>query len=40
MADEATGAVVQERLAKPVDLLLGRKTFDISILAHALGLLA
>jgi len=24
-----TGAVVQERLAKPVDLLLGRKTFDI-----------
>jgi dihydrofolate reductase len=27
-ADEATGAVVQERLAKPVDLLLGRKTFD------------
>jgi len=28
-ADEATGAVVQERLAKPVDLLLGRKTFDI-----------
>ena len=23
-ADEATGAVVQERLAKPVDLLLGR----------------
>lgn len=23
-----TGAVVQERLAKPVDLLLGRKTFD------------
>lgn len=26
-ADEATGAVVQERLAKPVDLLLGRKTF-------------
>ena len=28
-ADEVTGAVVQERLAKPVDLLLGRKTFDI-----------
>ena len=27
-ADEATGAVVQERLAKPVDLLLGRKTSD------------
>jgi dihydrofolate reductase len=27
--DEATGAVIQERLAKPVDLLLGRKTFDI-----------
>lgn len=27
-ADEVTGAVVQERLAKPVDLLLGRKTFD------------
>jgi dihydrofolate reductase len=27
-ADEITGAVVQERLAKPVDLLLGRKTFD------------
>jgi dihydrofolate reductase len=27
-ADEATGAVIQERLAKPVDLLLGRKTFD------------
>src|SRR6187397_2210527 len=26
-ADEATGSVVQERLAKPVDLLLGRKTF-------------
>ena len=26
-ADEVTGAVVQERLAKPVDLLLGRKTF-------------
>ena len=25
--DEATGAVVQKRLAKPVDLLLGRKTF-------------
>ena len=28
-ADEVTGAVIQERLAKPVDLLLGRKTFDI-----------
>jgi dihydrofolate reductase len=28
-ADEATSAVVQQRLAKPVDLLLGRKTFDI-----------
>ncbi len=27
-ADEVTGAVVQERLAKNVDLLLGRKTFD------------
>ena len=27
-ADEVTGAVMQERLAKPVDLLLGRKTFD------------
>ena len=27
-ADEVTGAVVQERLARPVDLLLGRKTFD------------
>ena len=27
-ADEATGAVVQGRLAKSVDLLLGRKTFD------------
>lgn len=27
-ADEVTGAVVQERLGKPVDLLLGRKTFD------------
>jgi dihydrofolate reductase len=26
-ADEATGAVMQDRLAKPVDLLLGRKTF-------------
>jgi acyl-coenzyme A thioesterase PaaI-like protein len=24
-ADEVTGAAVQERLAKPVDLLLGRK---------------
>ena len=28
-ADEETGAVVQKRLAKPVDLLLGRKTFDV-----------
>ncbi len=27
-ADDVTGAVVQERLAKNVDLLLGRKTFD------------
>jgi len=27
-ADEVTGAVVQKRLAKPMDLLLGRKTFD------------
>ena len=27
-ADEVTGAVVQERLAKPMDLLLGRKTFE------------
>ncbi len=27
-ADEVTGSVIQERLAKPVDLLLGRKTFD------------
>ena len=26
-ADEVTGAVIQERLAKPMDLLLGRKTF-------------
>ena len=26
-ADEVTGAVVQERLGKPVDLLLGRRTF-------------
>ncbi len=26
-ADEVTGAVIQERLAKPIDLLLGRKTF-------------
>lgn len=26
-ADEATGTMVQKRLAKPVDLLLGRKTF-------------
>ena len=28
-ASAATGAVIKERLAKPVDLLLGRKTFDI-----------
>ena len=28
-ADEETGAVIQERLAKPVDLLLGRKTFEV-----------
>lgn len=27
-ADEVTVAVMQERLAKPVDLLLGRKTFE------------
>jgi dihydrofolate reductase len=27
-ADDVTGAVIQERLAKPVDLLLGRKTFE------------
>ena len=27
-ADDVTGAVIQERLARPVDLLLGRKTFD------------
>ena len=27
-ADEVTGAVIQDRLAKPVDLLLGRKTFE------------
>ncbi len=27
--DEESGAVIQRRLAKPVDLLLGRKTFDI-----------
>lgn len=27
-ADEVTGAVVQERLERPVDLLLGRKTFE------------
>ena len=26
-ADEVAGAVVQERLVKPIDLLLGRKTF-------------
>src|SRR5882757_2000417 len=28
-ADAATGAVARERLAKPVDLLLGRKTFEL-----------
>jgi dihydrofolate reductase len=28
-ADNVAGAVIRERLAKPVDLLLGRKTFDI-----------
>lgn len=28
-ADNMTGAVMQERLKKPVDLLLGRKTFDV-----------
>ncbi len=27
-ADEVTGAVIQERLGRNVDLLLGRKTFD------------
>ena len=27
-ADDVTGTVIQERLAKPVDLLLGRKTFE------------
>ena len=27
--DEETNAVIQERLRKPVDLLLGRRTFDI-----------
>ena len=27
--DEECGAVIQERLQKEVDLLLGRKTFDI-----------
>ena len=27
-ADGASSSVIQERLAKPVDLLLGRKTFD------------
>ncbi|MGD9590294.1 MAG: dihydrofolate reductase family protein [Pyrinomonadaceae bacterium] len=27
-ADEETGAVIQERLARPGDLLLGRKTFE------------
>src|SRR4030095_16520176 len=27
-ADEVTGAAIQERLAKPVDLLLGRKVFE------------
>jgi len=28
-ADAVTGAVIRERLAKPADLLLGRKTFDV-----------
>ena len=28
-ADEVTGAVVQERLAKPTDLLLGRKPLTV-----------
>ncbi len=28
-ADDESGAVIQERLGKQVDLLLGRKTFDI-----------
>ena len=28
-ADEVTSEVIQERLAKPVDLLLGRKTFQM-----------
>jgi dihydrofolate reductase len=28
-ADEVTGASVQERLKKPVDLLLGRRTYEI-----------
>lgn len=28
-SDEESGAVVQERLKKPVDIMLGRKTFDI-----------
>ena len=27
-ADEVTGEVIQERLGKPVDLLLGRRTFE------------
>ncbi len=27
--DEEAGAVIQRRLAKPVDLLLRRKTFDM-----------
>jgi dihydrofolate reductase len=28
-ADNVAGAVIRERLAKPVDLLLGRKTFEL-----------
>ncbi len=40
-ADEVTGAVIQERLGRNVDLLLGRKTFDgCIVLADALELLA
>jgi hypothetical protein len=41
-ADEVTGAAMQERLAKLVDLLLGRKTFEgwERVLADAFELLA
>jgi len=41
-ADEVTGAVVQERLAKPVDLLLGRQDLRLmgNVLAYAFELLA